>query len=210
MAGTSRDDTALRRASVRCPNSSSVAAGSPAAPPGIVLRIDVLEPEGPDRAHLRHVVARPGPVEVGRVAGQNEHRTGRIGLELVSVETVTPADVEDPGDDRVDPIFGVPVWHQLHAARHLHPDRVRSPLGRVSHDDCEAHRGRECRERLPVDVFREGRLEGRLSRLMRSVARAWLLSASAWLHLVLRTRTWSPLGTTPDDSAWPSRGSPFP
>jgi hypothetical protein len=43
-----------------------------------------------------------------------------------TVEHSARADVEHAG--RVDPVLGMPVWHQLGPAGHLHANHVRSGL----------------------------------------------------------------------------------
>ena len=48
-------------------------------------------------------------MEVRCIAGQNDHRTGRIGLQLFSIELITQPDIEDAGNDRVDRSSGC-VW----------------------------------------------------------------------------------------------------
>src|SRR3989449_10846088 len=45
------------------------------------------------------------PVEVGRIAGQNDHATGRIRLHLGAVEPIAPADVENRGHYRVHSVL---------------------------------------------------------------------------------------------------------
>jgi hypothetical protein len=66
--------------------------------------------------HLRAVVPGLRPMEVCRVARKNNHGAGRIGLQPLSVELITDADVEGAGNDRVEPILGVFVRHQLPVA----------------------------------------------------------------------------------------------
>jgi hypothetical protein len=46
-------------------------------------------------------------MEVGSVAGKNDDRAGRMGVQLLGVKLITKPDVENAGNDRVDPIFGV-------------------------------------------------------------------------------------------------------
>jgi hypothetical protein len=45
------------------------------------------------------VLARLGPVKVGRAAGQHDDAAGRVRLQLRIVELIAPADVESPGND---------------------------------------------------------------------------------------------------------------
>ena len=96
--------------------------------PWIVVRINVFKAQRPDRRHLRDVLAGLRPMEVGCVAGQNDHGSGRIGHQLLGVEVITQPDVKDAGDDCVDTVLRVPVRHQLHTVRHPDPDRVGSAL----------------------------------------------------------------------------------
>jgi hypothetical protein len=105
-------------------------------------------------------------VEVRRPAGQHHDGAGRVRLQLVRVEVVALADVEDTGDDRVDPVLVVPVRRQLGPGRRLDPDRERTGLGRIAHDDGEHDPGRERRERLEVDVLGQDRPEDGLARLV--------------------------------------------
>jgi AcrR family transcriptional regulator len=85
--------------------------------PRIVVRVHVLEADRADGRHLRHVFARFRPVEVTGAAGQDHDGAWRVGLQLLFVELVTQADVENTGYDRIDPVFVVPVRHQLDAGR---------------------------------------------------------------------------------------------
>jgi hypothetical protein len=93
---------------------------------------------------------------------------GGVRLQLFSIELIAEANVKDAGNHGVYPILGVFVWHQLNGARHLHPDDVRAFVRRVTHNNGEAHRRRERREWLPVDILRSDRLENSLPWLMRS------------------------------------------
>src|SRR6266404_5031837 len=94
--------------------------------PRIVFRVHVCKAQRSNRRDLRDVFAGLCPVKVRRVARQYNHRAGWIRLEFVGVEFFARADIEDAGNDCVDPILGMPVRHQLHATRHLDPDHVRS------------------------------------------------------------------------------------
>jgi hypothetical protein len=44
----------------------------------VILRVDVLEAKGPNCRHLRDVLTGSRPVEVGRIARQNDHAARRI------------------------------------------------------------------------------------------------------------------------------------
>ena len=92
-------------------------------------------------------------MEVGSIAGQNNNGAWRIGFQLVSVELIAQSDVEDAGNDCVDPILAVLMWHQLHTVGHFDSDRVRPLLRGLTYNNSQTHRWRERRERLPVDVF---------------------------------------------------------
>jgi len=96
--------------------------------PRIVFPIDLFKAKRPNRRHLRDVLAGFRPMEMGRVAGKNDHGAGWIGMQPLSVELITNRDVENARNDSVEPISGVFVWHQLHTTRYLDPDRVGSGL----------------------------------------------------------------------------------
>jgi hypothetical protein len=105
---------------------------------------------------------------MGRIAGQNDNATGRIRLEFIGVELIAQADVENAGYNGVNPILRVPVWHQLNTVRHFDPDGVGTSIRGITDNHCQANRGRERREWLPIDVFRQDRSENVLARLVRS------------------------------------------
>jgi len=63
-------------------------------------------------------------MKVVRVARQNDDTAGRISLKLLGVEPITQANVENTGDNRVDAVLGVFVWHELYAGRNFDSDRV--------------------------------------------------------------------------------------
>src|SRR6266853_1133319 len=94
----------------------------------IIGRIKVFEAQRTNGRYLGDVLTGFCPVEVGRIAGQNDHATGRIRLHLVAVEPIAQADVENAGHDRVHSVLRVSVWHQLHAGGHSDPDRVGAGL----------------------------------------------------------------------------------
>src|SRR5580704_11954934 len=75
-------------------------------------------------------------------------------------------DVEHAGHHGVDAVLRVLVRHQLDAGRHLDPDHIGTRLGRLTDDHGETNRRRKGRERLPVDVFRQDRLENGLAWLV--------------------------------------------
>jgi hypothetical protein len=89
-------------------------------------------------------------------------------LQLLGVELITQADVEDAGHDCIDPVLGVPVRHQLHTVRDLDPDRVRSVLRGSANNNRETRRGWKCCERLPLDGFGQNCPKRSLTRLMGS------------------------------------------
>ena len=78
--------------------------------------------------YLDDVLTGLCPVEVGRIAGQNDNGPGRIRLHFIAVELIAQADIENAGHDCVDPVLRVPVWHQLHAGGHFDPDHVGARL----------------------------------------------------------------------------------
>src|SRR5215471_3926411 len=119
----------------------------------IVLRVLVFEAQRPNGRYLSDVLAGLCPVEVPRIAGQNDDAAGWIRLDLVAVEPIAQADVEDTGHDRIDSVLGVLMRHEFHARGHLDPDHVRSGLGRLSNKHGQSGRRRERWKRPPVDVF---------------------------------------------------------
>jgi hypothetical protein len=93
---------------------------------------------------------------------------GRIRLQLNRVELITQSEIEDAGDDCVNPVLGMPVRHQLHALGNVHPDRVRSVLRGFTYNNRKTQRRWKCCERLPVDLFGKNCSENVLSTLMRA------------------------------------------
>ena len=63
-------------------------------------------------------------MEMGRIAGQDEDAPWRVRLQLIGVELIAQAYVEDAGYNCVHSILRVPVWHQFHAVGRSDPDRV--------------------------------------------------------------------------------------
>jgi len=78
----------------------------------IVFRADVFKSKRSNRRQLRDVPTGFGPVEMERVAGQNDDGTGWIGLQLVGVELITQAEVENAGDNCINSILRVPGWQE--------------------------------------------------------------------------------------------------
>ena len=134
----------------------------------IVFCAEVFKAKRPDRRYLRDVFTGFRPVEMGRIAGQNNDAAGRIRLEFIRVELITQADVENAGYNGVNSILRVPVWHQLHAVRHFDPDGVGAGLRGMTDNRCQANRRRERREWLPIEVFGQDRSENVLAWLVRS------------------------------------------
>src|SRR5438132_11542149 len=81
----------------------------------IVGGIQVFEAQGANGRYLGDVLTGFCPVEVGRIAGQNDDATGRICFHLIAVELITQADVEKAGNDRVHSVLRVSVWTHRHA-----------------------------------------------------------------------------------------------
>src|SRR6266480_7461818 len=106
----------------------------------IVGGIQVLEAQRANGRYLGDVFTGLCPVEVGRIAGQNDDATGRIRLHLVAVELIAQADVENAGHDRVHSVLRVPVWHHLHAGGHFDPDHVGAGLWGLNDNDGEPDR----------------------------------------------------------------------
>jgi hypothetical protein len=130
--------------------------------PRIIFLVEVFEADRADRRHLGDVLTGFCPVEVRGAGGQDDDGTRRVRLQFPLVELFAHADVEHTGHDRVDPVFVMPVRHQLDAGWQLDPDHVRSWLRRVANYDGQTSRRRERRERLPVDTLRQNRTENRL------------------------------------------------
>jgi hypothetical protein len=91
-----------------------------------------------------------------------------MGRDLIAAESIAQSDIKSTGDDRVEPVLGMPVWHDFYTRRHLDPDQVRSGLRGLSNNHGHSRRRRKRRERIPVDLFRQDGSEIRL---------AWLLHA---------------------------------
>src|SRR5437762_14166014 len=68
----------------------------------IVGGIQVFEAQRTNGRYLGDVLTGFGPVEVGRIAGQNDDAPRRICFHLVAVELIAQADVEHTRHDRVD------------------------------------------------------------------------------------------------------------
>src|SRR5215471_11845474 len=134
----------------------------------IVLRVPVFEAQRTNGRYLSDVLAGLCPMEVPRIAGQNDDAAGWICLDVIAVESIAEADVEHARHDRVDPVLRMPVRHQFCAAGRLHPDDIRAGFGGMADDDGKTHRRRKRRKGLPVDVFRQDRSENRLAWLMRA------------------------------------------
>jgi len=99
--------------------------------------------------------------------GQQEDATGRIRLQLIGVELIAQAYVENAGYNCVDSILRVPVWHQLHAVGYSHPHRVQAGLRGLTNDDRQAGRGWKRGEGFPVDVFGQDRSENAFTGVVR-------------------------------------------
>src|SRR5258705_1186284 len=94
-------------------------------------------------------------MEMGRVAGQYDHASRRIGLESFSIEFPAETNVEDARDDGIDSIFGMLVRHEPYAVGDLHPDDIRTWLGRVAGQNGKPRFRRESRKRRPSHGLRE-------------------------------------------------------
>src|SRR6266436_1844738 len=134
----------------------------------IVLRADVFKAKRPNRRHLCDVLTGFRPVEMGRIARQNDDATGGICLQLIGVELIAEADIENARHNCVHSILRVPVWHQFHAVGYSDPDRVGAGLRGPTDNDCKSDRRWERSEGLPVDIFRQDRSENVLARVVRS------------------------------------------
>src|ERR1700722_5073718 len=67
----------------------------------IVAGIQIFEAQRTNGRDLGDVLAGLCPVEVPSVAGQNDDAAGRISLQLIAVEPLTEADIENAGHHRV-------------------------------------------------------------------------------------------------------------
>ncbi len=92
-------------------------------------------------------------MKVRRIARQNDHGSRRVRLQLTGVEFVAEANVKHPGNNGINAIFRVSVWHQFHAMRYSNPDDVRSCFRWLTNNNGKPHRRWEGGEWLPVDVF---------------------------------------------------------
>src|SRR5712675_2246805 len=128
--------------------------------------IVIFKAEWSDRRHLRDVFAGLRPMEMPGFARKNDDASRRIGLHLVTIEGLPEPDVKNARHDRVDTILWMLVRHQFRAVRHLDSDHVRTGLGGMANQDRQTSRGRERREWLPVDIFRQDHSEIGLVRLM--------------------------------------------
>jgi len=134
----------------------------------IIFWTDVFQAKWTNRRNLGDVLTGFRPVEVRRVAWQNDNATGRIRLEFIGVELITKADVENAGHYCVNPILRVSVWHEFHAAEYSDPNRVGPSLRGLTDNDCQADRRWKGGEGLPVDVFGQDRSENFLALMVRS------------------------------------------
>jgi hypothetical protein len=107
-------------------------------------------------------------VEVPSVAGQHDDCSWRVRRDLVGVETLSDADVEHSGHDRVDPIFGVSVRHELHAGGDLDSNHVQALLSGIADEGGQPGRGWKWRKWAPLGLFRRNRFERGLSWSMSS------------------------------------------
>jgi len=139
----------------------------------IVFRAEVFHSKWPHRGDLRDILAGFRPVEMVRVAREDDHRAGRIGFQLTRVEFIAQSDIKNARNHRKDSIFRVLVRHQLHAVGRFDPDGVRAGLRRLTHDDGQPDRRRERRERFPIDIVGQDGFENLLPALVKPDC-AWL------------------------------------
>src|SRR5208282_872990 len=117
--------------------------------------------------YLRDVLARFGPVEMRRVARENDHRAGRIGFQLTRVEVIAQSDIKDAGDHGINSILRMLVRHQLHAVGRFDPDCVRAGLRGLTDYDGQPDGRWERRKRFPIDIFGQDGFENLLPELVR-------------------------------------------
>ena len=144
------------------------AIGNEAVVSRVVFWTDVFKAKRTNRCNLRDVFTRFRPVEMGCIARQNDNASGRIRLEFIGIELITQTDIENAGDNCVDPIFRVSVWHDLHEVGHANPDRVWADFRGTTDDYCQADRRWKSWEGLPLEVFGQDRSKNVLARLVRS------------------------------------------
>jgi hypothetical protein len=71
----------------------------------IVSRAEVFHRERPDGRYLRDVLAGFRPVKMGSVSRENDHGTGRIGLQFIGVEFIAQSDMKDAGNYGINSIL---------------------------------------------------------------------------------------------------------
>src|SRR6202051_4253905 len=106
-------------------------------------------------------------MEMGRVAGENDHGAWRIGFELTRVEFITQSNIKDAGNHGIDSILWVLVRHQLLSVRRFDPDCVRAGLRGLTHDDGQPNGRWERGERFPIDIFGQDGFENLLPGVVR-------------------------------------------
>jgi hypothetical protein len=84
----------------------------------IVVRADVFKPKRPNRGPCVMYSLDFAPVEMGRIARQNDDAPCRIRLQLFRIELLSQADVENTRDYSTDSVLRVSVRHQLNAVGH--------------------------------------------------------------------------------------------
>jgi hypothetical protein len=131
------------------------------------LGAEVFESKRPHRGYLGDVLAGFRPVEMGRVARENDHGAGGIGFQLTRVEFITQSDIKDAGNHRVDSILRVLVRHQLLAVGHFNPDCVRTRPRGLTHDHGQPDGRWERQERFPIDIFGQDGFENLLPEFVR-------------------------------------------
>jgi hypothetical protein len=102
-----------------------------------------------------------------RVAGENDHRAGRIGFQLTRVEFITQSDIKHAGNHGIDSILRVLVRHELRAVGRFDPDGVRTGLRGLTHDDGQQDARWKLRERFPIDIVGQDGFENVLPKLVR-------------------------------------------
>src|ERR1700683_5637338 len=116
----------------------------------IVFRAEIFQSKRPHRGYLRDVLAGFRPMEMGRVAWENDHGAGRIGFQLTRVEFITQSDIKDAGNHGVDSILRVLVRHQLRAVGRFDPDGVGAGLRGLTYDDGQQDARWERREGFTI------------------------------------------------------------
>ena len=76
-------------------------------------------------------------------------------MKLLGIEPITETDVENTGDNCVDAVLGVFVWHELYPGGNFDPDRVGPGLCWIADKGGVVHPRWKTRIWFPDDIFRK-------------------------------------------------------